>query len=264
MRRADPLIMYGAPRSGTTYLRAIADANSDVFLTHETRVFTWAHRTRTLVQEDRAVLGRRARFEPFATRSVKDAIYDFYLNLAPDVAIWGDKNPHYAAPEDDGLLSGILEMFPGSRFIHIIRDGRDVASSLAKMRNPEGKRWTTFERAPGIWAGHVRTGLDFGRSLGPDQYFEIYYEDLITDDVSHARRLFDFIGTEMDEGAKSFVEGQADKRTPLSQPARDLAEGAHLSGWDAYGDGERARALEEMRPLLEECGYLGSDGRGNE
>ena len=40
-----PLILVGAARSGTTYLTDLINCHSDVFITEETRVFVWAHKT---------------------------------------------------------------------------------------------------------------------------------------------------------------------------------------------------------------------------
>jgi hypothetical protein len=93
---------------------------------------------------------------------------DFYGDLAPDARYWGDKNPHYADPFNRGSLELVAELFPGSRFVHIIRDGRDVVSSLSQKRWREGKPWATFDHALRAWKQHVRLGRGFGEALGPD------------------------------------------------------------------------------------------------
>ena len=42
-REPAPLIVFGAPRSGTTYLQRVLDLHPAILLTHETRVFAWLH-----------------------------------------------------------------------------------------------------------------------------------------------------------------------------------------------------------------------------
>ena len=44
---------------------------------------------------------------------------------------WEDKHPHYADPKTDPhCLDTIDLVFPGSRFVHVIRDGRAVVASI--------------------------------------------------------------------------------------------------------------------------------------
>lgn len=97
-----------------------------------------------------------------------DRIFERLANLNHKPR-WGDKTPHHVRE-----LVRLGKAFPKAKFIHIMRDGRDVSSSLRK------KRWYgPTIHAAWIWAESVRAGRLAGQALGSDRYIEIRYEDLI-------------------------------------------------------------------------------------
>jgi hypothetical protein len=251
----DPIILYGAPRSGTTYLENILNAHPDVFISHETRVFAWLHHALALTQDDRLVVGEREAFVNHLRSDFPRMIRDFYRALAPGALYWGDKNPHYADPYNQGALELIAELYPGSRFIHIIRDGRDVVSSLLRKQT-EGKPWVTFEQAHYTWKTHVRLGRAFGAKLPGNRYFELRYEDLVADDVRLAGELFDFLGIEPHPAVAAFCRGQQELRTPFKGPTRNLQDGIAASDWSSVLDPqEQLESLELIGGPLVRHGY---------
>ncbi len=252
----DPIIVYGAPRSGTTYLNAILNEHPEIFITHETRIFVWAHRSMgELLESDQVFLSRRSVFRDHLVDRYPELIRSFYSRLRPQTVFWGDKNPHYASPENEGCLDTIDLLFPGSRFVHIVRDGRDVAASLIRKRKPDGAAWTDFEGAHNVWVKHVDNGTAFGRELSTDRYHELRYEDLIADDVTVAKGVFDFLGIDMTDGVVEFCERQRDERTPLSGPTRALDD-ASRSDWSTLlSPRERRRSLDLLGDHLVKYGY---------
>lgn len=252
-----PIVIYGAPRSGTTYLASILNAHPDIFISNETRIFAWLHQSLAVLpgQEQFALRHREVLVEHLRAE-LPDLVRSFYRRLQPEARYWGDKNPHYAARENRGCLEMIDELFPGARFIHIIRDGRDVVASLIRKRHPDGRPWANWERAHQIWMNHVDLGSTFGRGLPPDRYFELRYEHLIRDDVAIARRIFDFLDIEIHPDVAEFCGAQLEERTPLSGPTRDLAEGAATSDWESILTPEqRAYTLRRLRDHLVRYGY---------
>ena len=255
----DPIVVYGAPRSGTTYLEQILNAHPDVFISHETRVFAWLHHALDLTHDDRLVANQREGFVEYLRSVFPQMIRDFYRGLAPDARYWGDKNPHYADPFNDGCLESVADLFPGSRFIHIIRDGRDVVSSLTRKRDAD-KPWVTFEQAHFTWSRHVERGSTFGRTLPSERYFELRYEDLVTNDASLASEIFDFLGIEPHPDVDAFCAGQQGQRTPFKGPTRDLEKGITASDWDTiFSAEEQARSLQLIGSHLVRFGYATED-----
>jgi hypothetical protein len=246
----DPIVVFGAPRSGTTYLEKILNSHPAVFISHETRVFAWLHRALALTEDDLLVLSHRDAFVENLRAALPEVIREFYRTLAPGVRFWGDKNPHYADHRVRGCLDTIAELFPGSRFIHIIRDGRDVVTSLRR------KRWVTFEEAHATWKWGVDLGRKFGHRLPSDRYIELRYEDLVADEIALASEIFEFLGLELHPEVEAFCRAQREERTPFKGPTRDLSKGATVSDWaDTFSLEEQARSLELIGQDLVWYGY---------
>jgi hypothetical protein len=137
----------------------------------------------------------------------------------------------YKQPLDLYHMPLLAAIFPTARFIHIVRDGRDVALSLLKFDWGENNLYAGaryWERA--VNAGH-RDGLTLG-----DRYFELRMEDLISDTerVAHEVGMFVTRGQDADEVAQYVAHVQESKRidsinqwqTRLSPEQRFLCEAA--------------------------------------
>jgi hypothetical protein len=109
---------------------------------------------------------------------------------------WADKTPGYALH-----LDYIDRLFPDARYVHVIRDGRDV---VASYRYRWGYRAAL--RAAGQWVDHVQAARRFGRGPGIDRYHEIRYERLVRDPEQVLRALLEFLDEPWDAGVLSFED----------------------------------------------------------
>jgi len=106
-----------------------------------------------------------------------------------------------------------------------------------------------------MWTSHVDIGCAFGHQR-PRQYFELRYEELIRDDLTMARKIFDFLGIPLVPQVVAFCEQQRVKRTPYCNPKRDIATDVKASDWKTvFTDAERRRSLELLGPHLVTYGY---------
>lgn len=246
-----PIIIYGAARSGTTYLVQIFNKHPQTYVSDETRIFAWVHDVyRRLTRDERTSYRMREEFVDYLRRTLAGYVRDFYDELAPGALWWGDKNPHYAHPHNLGCLETTLELFPEARFMHIIRDGRDVVTS--------GLRgvWTEFDGVHQMWTSHMEIGCEFGRALPSQQYFELRYEDLIQDDLAVARELFAFAGIDMHPDVERFCRNQQERRTPFCTPSRDISEDVTRSDWADYLTPEQQlESLQYLGDTLVRFGY---------
>ncbi|MEA2550430.1 MAG: hypothetical protein QOE25_199 [Actinomycetota bacterium] len=97
---------------------------------------------------------------------------------------YADKTPAFV------LRMGALDrIFPESVFIHLVRDGRDVAASLMEM--PFGP--SRLGRAAVLWHQWNGRGAISGAKLGPDRYLVLRYEDLVGEPEDALRRVCSFI-----------------------------------------------------------------------
>jgi len=108
---------------------------------------------------------------------------------------WADCTPEHLL-----YLKRIKETIPEALIIHIIRDGRDVALSTAKLGYV--RRWW-WDRTPNVmvsglyWEWMVRKGREDGRNLGPD-YIEVRFEELISNPRGTLATLSGFVDQELD------------------------------------------------------------------
>ena len=96
---------------------------------------------------------------------------------------WGDKTPVYTS-----YMDLIAEMFPRAQFIHIIRDGRDVALSMLDKWGRQ-KLHVDVCFAARTWQRRIRKARESADRLARDQYYEMRYETLVDDPEGELQRL---------------------------------------------------------------------------
>lgn len=105
----------------------------------------------------------------------------------------------------------VAEVFPKARFVHIVRDGRDMAVSLRAAARSWNPGWSQFAPSSGLkgyralhrsarsWEVTVRRARRIGEGLGR-RYLEIRYEDMKGRREMVAQQLFDFCGIPCEHG----------------------------------------------------------------
>jgi hypothetical protein len=246
-----PIIIYGAARSGTTYLTDLINAHPEVFISDETRVFVWAHRIiHDLLHDEASFCRMQADFRDHLQLELPALIRAFYSKLHPECRYWGDKNPHYASPANEGCLETILKLFPGARFINIIRDGRDVVCSAMRTT------WKDLDKANRMWTSHLNRGCTFRKRLPVDRYMELRYESLVRDDVGMASQIFAFLQLDLHQNVVDYCRRQRQRRMPLSSPTRNIVADVTRSAWSHYMyPDEQLRSLEFLGADLVQFGY---------
>jgi hypothetical protein len=178
---AAPIIIGGAPRTGTTLLRVILDNHPDVWIGPENGVFQEAGRNLpgmeacldVPIDTLRSIHRRSCCLGEFVDLSMAHAV------SAKKKPIWGIKSPSVVH-----ALDTVFHFFPRARFVHLLRDGRDVVCSLRthpRYRTVEGKRVPTG--IVNAWDSCVKTWVDSTtagvRWRAHPNYYEVKYEDLV-------------------------------------------------------------------------------------
>jgi hypothetical protein len=89
----------------------------------------------------------------------------------------------------------MLEWFPTAKFVHIVRDPRDMLASLRKVRFTDGLNYwfTTSATVAGMeWRESVRISEELEQQL-PTRYRTLRYEDLVTQPEETIRSLCEFL-----------------------------------------------------------------------
>lgn len=193
-----PIVIGGCGRSGTTLLLSILSCHPHIFAVDtETRTFCHSgYSTRPTLNA------------PFHFKK----LYRYLLNQQIPAAAkrWCEKTPRNVL-----FYDRILRYYgPRVRILNIVRDGRDVISSVHPS-NP-AKFWVTPER----WIMDVSAGKLYGDH---PQVFTLRYEDLVNDCENIMRAICRFLGEDFHDDFLSYSRATAvqhnaawfDKARPL-------------------------------------------------
>ena len=263
-----PFFIVGSARSGTTLLRLILNAHPEVAVPPESRfvIDLWRGSDSVPVQRFLAELGAHKRFETWdlPIEAVHDEIGDATELAYADAMSaafrayakvnrkthWGDKTPRYV--EHLALLG---RLFPDARFIHLIRDGRNVALSYANV--PFGPK--TIGKAAALWAKRVCAGFRDGRNMGGARYLEILYEDLVEDPEGETKDICDFLGLDFDPGMLEYTErarGSVLPRASMYNPHVTEPPRTNVRSWQESMPPGQIEAFEAVAgDVLAELGY---------
>jgi hypothetical protein len=243
--------IVGATRSGTTLLRLMLDAHPQMAIPSETHFIpdlikayrlespsperlcevVTAHRRWGDFHLDAGEL--RERFRAIDSINPGDAIRAFFELYAEreGKSRWGDKTPGYVRE-----MHRIESVLPEARFVHLIRDGRDVALSVL------GMNWgpSTVPEAAFRWKKRILRAREQVPRIG--HYIEVRYEDLVRDTEGTLRRVCEFTELPYDDAMLRYHE-RAHER--LEEKARDLDRGPDKSP-------QRAEARMESHALATE------------
>ena len=211
-----PFLIIGSLRSVNTLLRSLLSGNSDNSLPPESyripfaikkfHIFNnrdWEDIVSQVLKEfedckefytwEIDITDAQKRLENIADSkrtlsNIFDELFCTYTEKhSPGSKIWGDKTPMNTL-----YLDWIGTVFPRSKFIHIIRDGRDVASSYLKM-----ERYDTILEAANRWINSIESAQSFGSKI-KENYIEIRYEELVTKPEEVIKDTCDFLDIDYD------------------------------------------------------------------
>ncbi len=217
LRNTAPVFVVGCPRSGTTLLYhmllsaggfANYRSESNVFnllLPRFARLRSPGSRQALLNVWLKSKLFRVSGLDPDAIsqkvidhcKSAGDFLRIVMQEIArnQDVARWADCTPEHLL-----YMQEIKQQIPEALFIHLIRDGRDVALSYVKQGWAHPFPWDRNDRlevAGLYWEWLVRKGREQAQRLGSD-YCEVRFEDLVAKPQEALTRLESFIDHQLD------------------------------------------------------------------
>ena len=153
----------------------------------------------------------------------------------------------------------LTSMFPKSKFIHIYRDGRDVAASILEKEFwpiwGSTKKGTEFaaERfsiteAARYWQTFLSLARTDGAKMPPDRYLELSLEELLAGPEEKIRQILEFIGEDFEP-----------------ELLRIKLNKGNVQRWrTAFSEDEKALFNDKAGDLLIELGYELDDSWQND
>jgi LPS sulfotransferase NodH len=190
------IFIVGCPRSGTTWLRNLLGSDPSIHTGPESFLFArYIGSPLRSWQKDARGTRKIAMAEYMSDQEFLFALRQFMGNLlSPMIKDLGtDEIFVEKTPEHAFYMKEIYELLPKCKFIHILRDGRDVVSSLlAYSKTERGGTWAphSARKAARMWTGYVRTVRTNSRDIPPDQFLEIRYENLFSATLDSLKTIF--------------------------------------------------------------------------
>jgi hypothetical protein len=275
------VFIVGCPRSGTTLLQRLVDAHPDIAIINETHwIPRWFEKRKGLTPEgmvtpdfvDRLLEDRRFKHLKVSREDLEQLIssselvpYSSFVASVFDLhgkavgkRLVGDKTPAYVRS-----IPTLHDLWPEVRFVHLIRDGRDVCLSLRDWNRTGSAagRFVTWTEDPVTtaalwWKWNVRLGREDGGSLGPGLYHQVRYEELISEPEETCAALCDFLTLPYDDAMLKFHEGRERSNPDLDAKRAWRPVTARLRSWESDMSVEDLERFEAASgDLLDELGY---------
>lgn len=100
-------------------------------------------------------------------------------------------------PENSHYVYGLLKLFPNAKFIHILRDPRQVVTSLMHFSTLGNKDYEEKE-AYKTWTRLTTACFDAERAFGSSKVLRVHYEDLLMKPETLIQSCLNFIGEPFD------------------------------------------------------------------
>jgi hypothetical protein len=174
------VFIIGSPRSGTSWLRFMLASHPSVVGSVENTLYS-KYLTPLLHawnKETKIIASRWTKGLPFFLTqtdfnrclvTLAECTYQSFLAAKPGATIIVDK-----APENTFYIDTIRHFLPAAKFIHIIRDGRDVVCSMRNVKRKVGHQTENIRQGATVWANSIITARE--KLFGESCYVEIRYK----------------------------------------------------------------------------------------
>ena len=275
------VFLVGCARSGTTLLQRVADAHPRIAISPETHWITdsfrdkhWLGPQGRVTTEQVASMVEHKRFrqfeftreqfqgllgsgEPVSYCQFLEGLFGLYGRIKGKGLV-GNKTPAYVR-----RIPTLHSHWPEAKFVHLIRDGRDVCLSVVNWNHAykTAGRYSIWTEDPVTttalwWERKVRLGRQGGPLLGRALYYQMRYEGLVSHPGNACARLCEFLRLPYDEAMLRFHEGRRRDEPGLDAKKAWLPITPGLRNWRTQMPPEDIERFEAAAgELLDELGY---------
>ena len=231
-RHTAPFFIVGAGRSGSTLLRMMLISHSRICIPPETwylaplleHFSTESPLSKSELESAISIMTSNYRWPDMRLgieelhqrvagtaqsrlRDLVECVYSWHMEQEGK-SRWGDKTPTYVT-----IVPELARLFPEAKFIHLLRDGRDVAASFQRQGWKGPWLYSNAEK----WIEAVQCELSWRGSPLEKRVLRIRYEDLVLHTEATLRAICEFIGEQFEPRMLSW-----DDKVDESVPRREL------------------------------------------
>lgn len=229
MIRSQPFFILANPRSGSSLLRIICDCNQYLSIPPECGFMEWLFedfknwKAEDCKNEEKlnslldAIVNSKKFFtwkverEELKARMIarlpgnyQEVVEEVYLTYGAqrktNILKWGDKNNYYI-----DRLEKLNAIFPEAKYIHLLRDGRDVATSYLQLLNLKTNSAfipqlsNSIENIAAEWDANNKKIQEFLNSRKKENVCFIRFEDVLQNTEDELRQLCEFLDVPFDK-----------------------------------------------------------------
>jgi len=245
-----PIIIGGCPRSGTTLLRAMLDSHPNIYSGVEIAITMQAAEATIDTWE---AIGKRLQLYEIEDGDVARA-YGKAIEHILERARQKSGKPRIAdkMPQSIQHFNTLSWMLPESKFVHLIRDGRDVACSIVnhtvEFKDKNGNpMWFTKDEVEAVkyWKWITNRGLLMRNHPNGDRYYEIFYEDLVKYPETEMRKLLDFLNEPWDNRVLKHFEDKHELEETTKQSGGEPNTNS-IGRWKMQLTEEQQKRIQEL------------------
>ncbi len=265
--RVDPVFIVGSPRSGTSAFawalaqhRLLVTGPESDFLYYLLKGGPQSPLRQVYLQGVETPAGLKGRW----LQSQKVAWDEFVSHAGEGFASLFASRTHGArwidsSPSNTLVVEDLKLMFPSSRFVHVLRDGRSVVSSMIASSFPV-KFASSFTNACETWSVYAAKAHGFCEAH-PECSWEVRNEDWSADAEGELRKVFTSLGVDYDERAEKFlmkkrINSSFNAGAGAEAPATEAApvkDKSHV--WTAWTTRQKRTFLDIAGETMERLGY---------
>jgi hypothetical protein len=263
----DPILVGGDGRSGTTLLSLMLDAHPRIMCGPEVHLryvdelesTYWLARMSRVGLTPDEIRDRMKRWPHPPIKRFPDRCKFLQSICMEMMKSRGKHRWGFKMMRDIAILNFYEKVWPESKYLHIIRDGRDVAAS--NLCYDWG--YNSVPEAAEDWGLQILKARTEAEKI-PERYFELRYEDLVLDTESKAREICDWLEEPFDrEMLTPYKEGRYSPffSTPVDHPSTEqMKEGITTKHIGKYRQHLHQEQIEEFEAeagfLLKDLGYM--------
>ncbi|WP_194841237.1 sulfotransferase family protein [Salinibacillus xinjiangensis] len=258
-----PIFIGGAGRSGTTLLRVMLNSHPNLCSGPE---FKLLPQFMDLYKQVNS-----SSYQPIAESYLLSSEYiqsifaTFIYNFLEPIRNYSraqrvvEKSPHNVL-----VMKELVQVFPNAKFIHVIRDGRDVACSLKRME------WTNFngeplwyvenlENATKYWAEIITKGIEDAKSpLLNGKIKFVKYEELVSNPKNIMKKVLNFLEEQWNPSVLDYNKVQRNEE-PVESSTKQVSKKLYtqsMNRWQREFTDENKEMFKNIAgSLLIQMGY---------
>jgi len=282
--RRNPIVFaVGCARSGTTVLQRMLDNHPELAVANDTHFILGAVPRSMLAEgNDPALTGQMVdstlAYYRFARLGLTEAetraaaegagTYSQFVSRLYS-AFCAKSNKPYAGEKTPSYGTGLPilnRLFPGAKFVVLVRDGRDVALSAMEWAVRKGRRrgparltlWDQDRLAASAlwWGWNVHRALEDTQAIGSDLVVRFSYAEVVADPDRCMADICSLLGLPYSHSMARYYEGKELANGTGSAKQRWLRPTAGLRDWRSQMDKEDREVFAGLvGKILEQAGY---------